>query len=271
MSSAINSPLSAVVYGRFSTDKQDMQRQDHLLDTYCAAHSLTIVARFSDPDTSGSVPFAVRDGGRQLLAMLTPGLAVVTTEQDRIGRDTIDQISTIRLFWDCGITPHFAAEGGPLERTPENEMKMELRASIAQYERNKIRQRIKGKMSAKREAGELCGTVPYGFDAVETGAVTPHGVKVRRLTDNPVEQKWILFMHQLREKGMGYHSIAKRLNEEKAPTKRAGEILNLRTSTDEVQQKFATGKWQAGNVSKVLNNKTVKAWLETKAATAVAA
>lgn len=259
-----------LVYGRVSTDMQDMQRQEHALELYCQYHHLELLAPpLYDPAVSGSVPFADRDAGARLLSLLAPGVAVVTTEQDRIGRDTIDQIQTIRTIWEAGAVIHFAAEGGALERTPENEMKMELRASIAQYERNKIKQRINDKFSAKRAAGELCGTVPYGFDAEPTGNVTAKGKALFRLVDNPYEQKWILHMKALRDSGMGYHSIAKDLNSRDVPTKRgAGEIMNLRTSEGRANQearRFTTGRWQAGNVAKVLNNKTVSAWLASHA------
>lgn len=266
--------MNAILYGRFSTDKQDMQRQDHLLDIYCTRHSLTIIARLYDPDVSGSVPMAEREGGGQLLRLLAENrgqpLAIVTTEQDRIGRDTLDQIKTIRSFWDSGATPHFAAEGGAIVRTPENEMLMEFGASRAQYERNKIRQRITSKMQAKRANNELCGTVPYGFDAVETGATTAKGKPVFRLVDNPAEQKWILHMHSLRAAGWGYHSIAKDLNHRNVPTKHGkGDIMTLRSRPSNLDsrpssRRFTTGRWQAGNVAKVLNNKTVSAWLSSR-------
>jgi len=260
--------MNAILYGRFSTDKQDMQRQDHMLDLYCQTRGLTILDRIYDPDVSGSVPMSEREGGRRLLASLTADLAVVTSEQDRIGRDTIDQIQTIRRIWEAGATPHFAAEGGPIERTPENEMFMEFGASRAQYERNKIRQRI----TSKRAAGELCGTVPYGFNSVPTGATTAKGKSVFRLEDNPEEQKWILHMQQLRAAGWGYHSIAKDLNSRNIPTKRGkGEIMNLRVSSSSSSSlRFTTGRWQAGNVSKVLNNKTVTAWIASRTTAAAA-
>lgn len=36
-----------------------------------------------------------------------------------------------------------------MPRSPENELRMEIKASVAQYERNKIRQRIQTKLDGK--------------------------------------------------------------------------------------------------------------------------
>ena len=67
---------------------------------------------------------------------------------------------------------------------------------------------------------------------------------------------------------MGYHSIAKYLNSQGVPTKRGkGAIMKLRTpdrATEKSETKFTTGKWQSGNVAKILSpdNITVQNWLQ---------
>ncbi len=131
---------------------------------------------------------------------------------------------------------------------------------MAEYERELIRSRIQQHLDVKRDKGELCGTVPYGWTAEPTGQVTPKGVAIRFLRDHPEEQKWILHMHRLRCGGWSYDRIAKELNAAGVPTKRGkGEIIKYRGET-----RFNTGLWQSGNVAKVLNNKTVLAWLATQ-------
>ena len=127
-----------ILYGRVSTDKQDMQRQERMFADYCHRNTLHPVLTLLDEDTSGSIPFREREHGGRLLAEITQrvpssiNLAVVTTEQDRIGRDTLDIIATIRAIWQLGAVPHFIAEGGALPRSPENELRMEIKASVAQ-------------------------------------------------------------------------------------------------------------------------------------------
>ena len=145
-------------------------------------------------------------------------------------------------------------------------------AGMAEYERELIRSRIQDKLAVKRARGELTGTVPFGWDAVETGEVTPKGVKVRRLVDNPQEQRWILHMRALRDQGTSYDRIARDLNARAVRTKRGkGTIMRLRISdashapdAPRSTSKFVSGRWQAGNVAKVLNSKTIQAWLAAK-------
>lgn len=269
--------LAAVTYGRVSTDQQEMDRQDRELNDYCSRRPFNVLTRLSDPDVSGSIPMRQREGGAELMGLIQriPGLQIITTEQDRIGRDTIDQILTIRAIWESGGTPHFVLEGGPLPRTDENEHRMEMRASDAQYERNKIRSRIRSKMHGKREANELCGTVTFGWNVryhfaddhqvVRATAYTQldrklverdHGRVLRtEMLDNPDEQKWIRHMIQRRREQWTDFQIATELNRLGVKSKNAGLPLPGQPG------RFVSGKWQAQQVAKLLSSTTVQQWL----------
>jgi len=278
-----------ILYGRVSTDKQDMQRQERMFVDYCHRNSLNPVLTLLDEDTSGSIPFRERAHGGRLLAEIQiriprGKIEVVTSEQDRIGRDTLDIIATIRAIWQLGAVPHFTAEGGALPRTPENELRMEIKASVAQYERNKIRQRIQSKLEGKRTHGELCGTLGYGWNAryrftdghellVTSHAlrareeleplVAQHGALVSQILEpNPAELEWLLQMHHLRRAGWGYGRIAAELNRLNVPTKTGpGNVITYKGA-----KRFSRGRWQCGNVYKVLNSRTTQDWLRQKLA-----
>jgi DNA invertase Pin-like site-specific DNA recombinase len=271
-----------ILYGRVSTDKQDMQRQERMFVDYCQRNQLHPVLTLLDEDTSGSIPFAVRQNGGRLLAEIhewKSEVVVVTTEQDRIGRDTLDIITTIRAIWQLGSVPHFIAEGGALARTPENELRMEIKASVAQYERNKIRQRIQTKLDGKRAHGELCGTLSYGWNVRYRFAdgheliVTSQALRARDELDpllarhgalhsqilepNPVEQGWLLAMHHWRQAGWSYHRIAVELNHRNIPTKTGAGRPIMHRGTG----RLSCGRWQCGNVHKVLNSRMTQDWL----------
>lgn len=250
----------AVLYRRVSTAKQDnsLAAQDALLQGYCTAMEFEIGATFEDDDTSGSVPMHERAGGAAMLryldsALRTPdsALVLVTTKQDRLGRDTLDIIKTVRRLWKMNVVPHFAAEGGAMPKTPNNELMIEIKASVAQHERNQIRERITTVLNHKRSLGHLTGTVPYGWDAVPNGETSSKGKPVREIIDNHEEQRWILKMAEWRTAGWSYYRIAKALNDLNVPTKQGS------TSPTVADRKV----WQCGNVAKVLNNRTVRDWL----------
>ncbi|MEY2411057.1 MAG: site-specific recombinase [Verrucomicrobiota bacterium] len=290
-------PTEAILYRRVSTNTQQrsLDSQDSLCLEYCATRHVPVIAIFEDNDTSGSIPFRERkgpDGGAAMLELIearselagpahggpadgSPAdgspdveLIVVVLKQDRLGRDTLDQIATVRHLWNLGVVPHLVTEGGAMPRTPHNEFIFEVKASTAQLERNLIKDRVQIGLNAKRSKGELCGHIPYGWDAVETGQITGKGVKVRRLVDNPEEQRWLLHMAKRRREGWGYHSIANELNAADVATKRGkGALITVRGSKQDGgqgEQQLCSGLWQPGNVSHVLNNDTTKAWLATQ-------
>lgn len=277
-----------ILYGRVSTDKQDMQRQERMFTDYCGRNALHPVLTLLDEDTSGSIPFRERaEGGRlfeEIAEQALPGLAIVTTEQDRIGRDTLDIIATIRAIWQHGAVPHFIAEGGALPRSPENELRMEIKASVAQYERNKIRQRIQTKLDGKRAHGELCGTLSYGWNVCYCfndghellmtshalrrreelePLIAQHGVLVsQQLEPNLIEQQRLLQMHRWRQAGWSYHRIATALNRSNVPTKTGAGHAILYKGV----KRLSHGRWQCGNVHKVLNSRNTLDWLREQGA-----
>ena len=252
-----DSPDLAAIYRRVSTDHQDnsLQVQETLNDEYCKRLNLPALADdYEDADVSGSIPFLERTGGLALMARLRFGDVkhLVTAKQDRLGRDTLDTIATIRSIWELGITPHFTAEGGAFPRTAQNELLFEIKASVAQYERNLIRDRTRAVMQHKFKQGELTGNVPFGFDCVYTFAdgatmVSPRAlspqelarrgkVVSKQLIDNPAEQSIIRTMAKWRADGWTLQRIARELNNSGYQTKLGA-------------------RWQSGHVDSVLRNR----------------
>jgi DNA invertase Pin-like site-specific DNA recombinase len=247
----------AAIYRRVSTDHQDnsLAVQEALNDEYCRRLQLAMLGEaYEDEDVSGSIPFVERPGGLAFMARLQHGDVrhVVTAKQDRLGRDTLDTIATIRKIWEMGITPHFTAEGGAFPRTPQNELLFEIKASVAQYERNLIRERTRAVLRHKFERGELTGKVPFGYDCLYTFAdsstlTSPRALSVlelaqigkvasKQLIENPAEQEIIRRIFGWRSSGWSLKRIADVLNS-----------LRLRP-------KLGRG-WQSGNVDSILRSR----------------
>jgi hypothetical protein len=87
---------NCILYGRVSTDKQDMQRREWKFADYCHRNALHPVLTLLDEDTSDSIPFRELEHGGRLFSEITThaspstfdlrlstGLAIVTTEQAR--------------------------------------------------------------------------------------------------------------------------------------------------------------------------------------------
>jgi DNA invertase Pin-like site-specific DNA recombinase len=247
----------AAIYRRVSTDHQDnsLAVQEALNDEYCRRLQLpTVTEPYEDEDVSGSIPFVERSGGQALITRLRHGDVrhLITAKQDRLGRDTLDTIGTIRQIWEMGITPHFTTEGGAFPRTPQNELLFEIKASVAQYERNLIRERTKAVLRHKFERGELTGNVPFGFDCVytfEDGSTLTSSralsakelaaqgqVFGKQLIRNSAEQAVIRDIFNFRTSGWSLKRIADRLNACGFPTKLGGS-------------------WQCGTVDSILRSR----------------
>ena len=86
-----------VKYNRTSTIQQDGERFKLDKDNY----DLTIF----DKGVSGKIPFSEREGGIKLTNLVNEGMVkeVVVEELSRLGRNTIDTLTTLRSFEEKGI------------------------------------------------------------------------------------------------------------------------------------------------------------------------
>lgn len=257
-------------YLRVSTNRQELSIEAQTEQVRRAAkyHGGSEPELFAEPDTSGSIEFVKREQGAALLARTHEAIAsgysvsIIVPKVDRLGRDVIDINQTVRRFEQLGVRILFL-DINVDTRTPMGRAFMQIAAVFAELELARIRERIQSALDQKRANGLLTGTVPFGWDAVETGDVTAKGVKVRKLVNNTFEQGWILKMVARRQSGWSYSAIAGELNRNGVPTKRSGETLKLRSVDETTSMRETLGRWQAGNVAKVLANQSVQRWLKT--------
>jgi len=266
MTETTNFAKQAALYGRSSTDKQEqsIDAQQSKMLAWAHANGLVIdpSAIFLEDDTSGSIPFAQRSKGRMLLALLREGHIrhVIVPKIDRLGRSAMDVLNTIDRFTKAGIRTHIIDLGGQHFDTGSaiGGMIVAVLAYAAQLELERIRERIQTVLDHKTSKGELIGTVPYGFNAVQTGAVTSKGIKVRKLVPNEAETHWLRQMATWRQQGFSYARIARHLNQLGVPTKQgAGNQIRYRPTARWPKGRLiiTRGKWQCGNVARVLKSK----------------
>ncbi len=289
-------PQLALGYVRVSTDRQDLSVEAQVEAVRRAAdyHKLAPVEFFLEPDTGGGTEFAKREQGARLIARVKDAAAagqtvtIVVPKVDRLGRGVVDIDQTVTLFEKLGARMLFL-DINVDTRTAMGRAFLQISAVFAQLELARIRERIQTVLDHKREANQLTGSLCFGWNVrynfgdghtlVRTDSPLPKaerealsaqhgGLASTQLEDNPGEQKWILQMaHLYHNCGWSYSRIAKELNFHDVPTKRAGQILNLRTraSADQPsEQRIAKTRWQFGQVETILNNATVKAWLANR-------
>ena len=141
-------------YTRVSTASQDAQLQ---LDALVAAGGQKRDV-FSDV-TSGSRTAIERPGMKRLLDYLESGDTVVVWRIDRLGRSLIDVLNTVNLLRDKGVKIRSLSDGIDPETTTGRLM-LGMLATLAEYERELITERVNAGIAAARQNGTRFGRPP---------------------------------------------------------------------------------------------------------------
>ncbi|HBU5945057.1 TPA: recombinase family protein, partial [Citrobacter freundii] len=90
--------METIGYCRVSTDDQSITNQQMQIEEA----GYNIAKWFTDEAVSGSVKASSRDGFSRLLAYAREGDTVVVVAVDRLGRDTVDVLSTVKALQSKG-------------------------------------------------------------------------------------------------------------------------------------------------------------------------
>jgi DNA invertase Pin-like site-specific DNA recombinase len=193
----------AAGYIRVSTDEQakkglSLEDQDRRVIELIAERGWENLGVFPDAGVSGSVPFAERPGGAQVLAAEPDVIIVVAW--DRLSRDAADFLATVR---DHEVVSIVEQGEPPLVR--------DLRAVLAQEEKRTIRRRAKDAARALAREGRYNGPRLCGYRLEDTLLVV-------------VEHEKLIVVRVFREFIGGYSlaKIARGLNADGVRTARGG-------------------------------------------------
>lgn len=141
---------ATIAYVRVSTDDQTTENQRRAI-----AERYTISKWYADNGLSGSIPAAQRPAMADLLAYVREGDMVVVAAIDRLGRNTIDVLTTVEALRNKGVSVVSMREGFDLS-TPIGKAMLAMLAAMAELERENIRARqISGLERARAEGKNL--------------------------------------------------------------------------------------------------------------------
>lgn len=141
-------------YTRISTGAQDAGLQ---VDALVAA-GVQERDIFADV-TSGRKEAAARPGMGRLLEHATSGDTVVVWRVDRLGRSLVDVLSTVAMLGERGIGVRSVSDGID-PATSTGRLMLNLMATLAEYERELIVERVTAGIAAARESGTRFGRPP---------------------------------------------------------------------------------------------------------------
>ena len=175
-------PDRVAVYCRVSSDEQvhsgTIQNQTDFARRYCELHQLAIAETYTDEGVSGTVDPTQRPGAMQMLAGAKAGRfnVLLVYRLDRLSRKLWHLLATHQGFEQCGVAIRSMTE--PLDTsTPVGRFVFQLLGSIAELERETIRQRSELGMERALNEGRPPGATPLGFMRDQTGRFVPHSLE----------------------------------------------------------------------------------------------
>jgi DNA invertase Pin-like site-specific DNA recombinase len=199
-------PPKVYGYARVSTIQQaaegtSLAEQERQIRGRCLSGSeqgpWELTRLFTESGVSGSTLLADRPAGAELLAIVKPGDHIIASKLDRMFRDSIDALTTIKRFREQGVHLWLLDFPGDCSGNGIATLLVGVLASVAQFERERIAERIaEGKLQQRREGKHQGGARPFGF------AIAPRQLGDRGgapgLVPIPEEQAAIALMKEMR-------------------------------------------------------------------------
>lgn len=202
------------IYGRVSTDEQaregiSLDEQRERLRAYCRAIGWTgDISEYIDDGYSAknmerpALQQLLHDVGEHSVSKL------VVTKLDRLSRRLIDLLQLIELVTKHNVSFTSTTESFDTD-TPSGRLTLQVLGAVAEFERERIRERVVENMRYAARGGKWLTQHPYGYRIEDKELVVyePEARHVRRI--------FSLYLND----GLGYFAIAKRLNEEGLPSR----------------------------------------------------
>ena len=143
--------MSVIGYARVSTGEQTTETQVHALkDVY------NVDKWFTDEAVSGTTKGKDRKGLGALLSYVREGDKVVVYSIDRLGRDTIDVLTTVEELREKGVAIISMREGFDLS-TDHGKLMLTMLVSLAELERKNIKARQMAGIERAKAEGKALG------------------------------------------------------------------------------------------------------------------
>jgi site-specific DNA recombinase len=199
--------LKAVIYGRISGEEQSIYSLESQIEeckAFLVRHNHELIDIYID-EVSG------KDLKRPRIQDLIDDLKknkfdlVVTWKLDRLTRDTVDGLTLIiNLFKKRHNVSYASVTEDIKTETPDDVMMLTIRLSMAQAEREKIRERTTNGLRKRAVTGKRTSSFrPYGYN-----------IENMQLTVNLEESEIVRKIYQMYIDGFGRLKIADTLNEE---------------------------------------------------------
>lgn len=213
-------------YLRYSTNKQDEAEEMAIINNYCKSHNLKIDNRVIDRAITGASSFKKRENLFELISGLQHGDTLICSEASRISRSMADfSVLLNDGFRRLGIKliickPLLEVDCSSID--PMTQLQLQMLSFMAEFERQMLKERIKGAMDDRREQIRLKGgfTSNSGRWCTNLGPQNEYisvmggkaSAKKKKEKSLKIDDSVIDTIIEMRESEMGYDQIANTLN-----------------------------------------------------------
>ena len=219
-------PPRVVAYGRGSTEKQEntIEAQESKARRYCDANGFIVARYFSESGVSGSSTFMERPAVLEMLDyMKEEGITtIIFTKLDRAFRSVRDCVLTLDQWAAEGIFFHIIEQKIDTSNAMGRAF-LQIMAVLAELENGQRSERQKDALKVMHENNHRCGTVPYGWEPIQTDRFSKTGRRADNLVANPHEQQVLRLILRWNIEPVSDNEIARRLNKAGIPAKRGGK------------------------------------------------
>src|SRR6266705_3584398 len=225
-------PMEVALYARVSTPRQQQQQtiehQLRRLRAYVATH----------PDWSVADEHIYRDDGYTGAKLNRPGLdrlrdraamaaveAVLITAPDRFARNDVHQMLLVDELTPRGCRVECVER--PMRDDPHDQLLLQIRGAVAEYERTLIAERMRRGRQAKLRSGQLLPwtRAPYGYLLDPDRPRDPSRVRIAPVQAAVVEHMFAWYTDPSQPPSL--YQVAKRLSDAQIPTPRGGKRWNV--------------------------------------------
>jgi DNA invertase Pin-like site-specific DNA recombinase len=206
--------MSVYGYIRVSTteqagdDRTSLDTQRHKISAAAELSGVSVDQFIEEPGVSGSLPMAARPEGGPLLDRLAKGDVLICAKLDRAFRNAADALATAERLKARKVDLIVADMGSePVTQNGVSRMFFGMLALVAEFERDRIKERsAEGRTAKRRDGGHIGGSAPFGFRKIGAG-------RAARLEPDPTQQAPLADMRRLAAEGLASRAIAAAVQE----------------------------------------------------------
>lgn len=247
--------MEVALYARVSTDRQ---QQTQTIEQQMERLWAQVAQR---PDWHVSETHIYRDDGFSGARLDRPGLdrlrdhaafgefeLVLVTAPDRLARKYVHQALLIEELQAVGCRIEFLER--PMSDDPNDQLLLQIRGAVAEYERILIAERMRRGRQAKLRSGRLLpwSKAPYGYLLDPERPRDPERLRLDPVKAAVVEQ---IFGWYTQPERLSLYAVAKRLSQANIPAPRGGLVWNVASVRGILRNPAYTGTAYSGRTRSV--------------------